>query len=128
MNTSLLIIGEIVSHVPHEKKPHINICQVNLGALGMKNIVCAAQNVRDGLKVVVALPGFEMLEYNGSGKVAYTVEERKTYGTTSEAVMCAPEEIGIHEPDVEKQGLIVEVDPGVEAGTPFETIKDSIAP
>lgn len=122
MNTALLVVGEIVSHVPHEKKPHINICQVNLGTHGMKNVVCAAPNVRDGLKVVVALPGFEMLEYNGSGKVAYVVEERKTYGTTSEAVMCAPEEIGIHEPDVERQGWIVEVEPSVEAGTPFSEI------
>lgn len=120
MNTSLLVIGEIMSHVPHEKKPHINICQVNLGPLGVKNVVCAAPNVRDGLKVVVALPGFEMLEYNGSGKVAYVVEERKTYGTTSEAVMCAAEEIGIHEPDVEKQGWIVEVDPEMPVGMPFQ--------
>lgn len=123
---SLLIIGEILSHAPHEKKTHINICQVDLGDLGTKNVVCAAENVRDGMKVVVALPGFEMLEYNGSGKVAYVVEERKTYGTVSEAVMCAPEEIGVSQNDPERQGLILEVDEGVAVGTPYEQVKDLV--
>jgi len=115
-----LVVGQIISHQPHEKKMHINICQVDLGPLGMKTVVCGADNVRDGMKVVVALPGFEILDYTGTGKVAYTVEERKTYGVTSEAVLCAPEEIGIKESDPEKQKLIVEVDPETELGTAFE--------
>jgi len=114
-----LVVGQIISHVPHKKKTNINICQVDLGHYGMKNIVCAAPNVRDGLKVAVALPGFEVLDYTGTGKVAYVVEERKTYDTLSEAVMCAPEEVGIKEPDPEKQKLIVELDGSAEVGTPF---------
>ena len=116
----LLVVGQIVSYQPHEKKDHINICQVDLGPFGTKTVVCGAENVRDGLKVVVALPGFEILDYTGSGKAAYTVQERKTYGVTSEAVLSAPEEIGIKESDPEKQKLIVEVDPASEIGSPFE--------
>lgn len=123
---AILVIGEIISHVPHKKKTHINICQVDLGHYGMKTIVCAAPNVRDGLKVVVSLPGFPILDYTGTGKVAYVVEERKTYDTLSEAVMCAPEEIGVKETDPEKQKLIVEMDPSVENGTPYETVADKI--
>lgn len=125
-NETLLVIGEITKLQKHEKKEHISICQVSLGELGMKNVVCGAPNVRPGLKVVIALPGFDMLEYTGSGKVAYTVEERKTYGTVSEAVICAPEEIGVKQEDPEKQGLILEVDEDVEPGTPFEDVADKV--
>lgn len=116
-----LVIGQIVSHQPHEKKSYINICKVDLGEYGIKNVVCAASNVRDGLKVVVALPGYEVLDYTGTGKVAYKVEERKTYGITSEAVLCAPEEVGLHESDPEKQKLIIEVNPEARIGSQFNS-------
>jgi lysyl-tRNA synthetase class 2 len=119
-HNSLLVVGQIVSHQKHEKKNHINICQVDLGSLGMKTIICAAENVRDGLKVVVALPGFEILDFTGTGKVAYTVEERKTYGVLSEAVMCAPEEVGISESDIENQKLIIELNESFEVGSPYK--------
>ncbi|MDF2378926.1 MAG: lysine--tRNA ligase [Candidatus Gracilibacteria bacterium] len=122
----LLVIGEIIEAEKHEKKDHINICKINLGDFGIKNVVCAAQNARMGLKVVVALPGFEMLSYDGSGKVAYTVEERKTYGTVSEAVMCAPEEIGFKEDDEKKRENILEVDEDVEPGTPYDQVMDKV--
>ncbi len=122
----LLVVGEILKAQKHEKKDHINICELDLGAYGMKNVVCAAENVRVGMKVVVALPGFEMFAYDGSGEVAYTVEERKTYGTMSEAVMCAPEEISISQPDDERKGLIVEVEAEVEVGTPYQEVTDKI--
>lgn len=122
----LLVIGEIVELTKHEKKDHINICQVNCGDFGLKNIVCAAANARKGLKVVVALPGFEMLSYDGSGEVAYTVSERKTYGTMSEAVMCAPEEIGVKEEDEQKRENILEVDEDVAPGTPYDQVADQV--
>ena len=122
----LLVIGEIIAFKKHEKKDNINICTVNTGDFGIKNIVCGAKNVKKGLKVVVALPGFEMLAWDGTGEVAYTVEERKTYGTTSEAVMCAPEEIGIVEKSQEKRLNIVEVDEEVAVGTPYEQVKDKV--
>lgn len=123
---SLLVIGEVLEVKQHEKKEHINICRVSLGELGEKNIVCGSENIRAKLKVVVALPGFEMLNWNGDGKIAYTVEERKTYGTVSEAVICAPEEIGVHQPDDDKKGLILEVDDSVDAGTLYAEVKDKI--
>jgi lysyl-tRNA synthetase class 2 len=116
----LLVVGEVIEAVPHEKKPHIKVCKVNVGSLGIKNIVCAAENARVGIKVVVALPGFEMLDWKGTGEVAYVVEERKTYGTTSEAVMCAPEEIGIKEPDEAKRQNIIELDASAEPGVAWE--------
>lgn len=123
---SLLVIGEVLDAVAHEKKAHISICTVDLGERGTKTVVCAAENARKGIKVVVALPGFEMLAYDGSGEIAYTVEERKTYGIVSEAVLCAPEEIGVHQPDDARKGLILEVDESVAPGTPYEEATDKI--
>jgi methionyl-tRNA synthetase len=119
---SNLVIGQIISHQKHAKKDHVSICQVDIGT-SIKNVVCAAANVTNNLKVIVALPGKELLDYHGTGQVAYTVEEQKTYGVVSEAVMVAPEEIGIKESDIEKQGWIVVVDSHIPVGTPFEEVE-----
>lgn len=114
-----LVVGQILSHQPHEKRVHIKICKVDIG-LEIKTIVCGGPNVADGLKVVVALPGHQMLDYKGSGEVAYTVEARKTYGVVSEAVMCAPEEIGIKETDEGKRASIVVVPARFQVGEPLK--------
>ena len=51
-----LIIGEIVRCVAHPDSDHMHICEVNIGNETVQ-IVCGAPNVREGLKVIVALPG-----------------------------------------------------------------------
>ena len=51
-----LVIGEVISCVDHPDSDHLHVCKVNVGD-SVKQIVCGASNVREGIKVIVALPG-----------------------------------------------------------------------
>ena len=48
-----LVIGEIVSCKDHPNSDHLHICMVNVGD-EVKQIVCGAPNVREGLKVILS--------------------------------------------------------------------------
>ena len=51
-----LVIGQIESVEMHPDSDHMHICMVNVGDKVLQ-IVCGAQNVREGLKVIVATEG-----------------------------------------------------------------------
>ena len=51
-----LVIGEVLTCVPHPNSDHMHVCTVNLGEGEPVQIVCGAANVAAGQKVVVA-PG-----------------------------------------------------------------------
>ena len=51
-----LVIGEVISCSPHPDSDHLHVCEVNVGS-DILQIVCGASNVRENIKVIVALPG-----------------------------------------------------------------------
>ena len=51
-----LVIGEVTRCEEHPDSDHLHVCQVDVGGRSVQ-IVCGAPNVREGLKVIVALPG-----------------------------------------------------------------------
>jgi len=51
-----LVIGEVKTCIAHPDSDHLHVCQVDVGGKNVQ-IVCGAPNVREGLKVIVALPG-----------------------------------------------------------------------
>lgn len=115
----LFVIGKIENVKAHEKKEGVKICTVNIGPYGEKTVISNCKNIREGLKVVVALPGAEMLDWHGTGKVAYIVEPRKVYGVLSEAVLCSPEEVGIHV-DESKREFLIEIVKDMPIGSIFQ--------
>lgn len=57
-SASGLVIGQIKEVKMHEDSDHLHVLQVDLGPkYGVKQIVCGAPNVKEGLKVIVCLPG-----------------------------------------------------------------------
>lgn len=53
-----VIVGKVISAVPHPDSDHLNIVQVNLGQeLGTQQIVCGAANVVTANYIAVATPG-----------------------------------------------------------------------
>ena len=59
---SKLVIGEVVECVNHPESDHLHLCKVDIGT-EVLNIVCGAPNVREGLKVIVALEGCELGDF-----------------------------------------------------------------
>ena len=58
-NIDHLVVGEIVKCIPHPNSDHMHVCEVNVGS-ETTQIVCGAKNVREGLKVIVSLPGAKL--------------------------------------------------------------------
>ena len=52
-----LVIGEVIECVDHPDSDHLHVCQVKINNDEVTQIVCGAPNVREGLKVIVCLPG-----------------------------------------------------------------------
>ena len=84
-----LVVGEVVDCVDHPDSDHLHICSVNTGKEVLQ-IVCGAHNVRNGIKVIVALPG-AILPGNFEIKVG------KIRGVESNGMICALFELGLEE-------------------------------
>ncbi len=83
-----LVIGEILSCVPHPDSNHLHILQVDEGKeFGIHQIVCGAPNARTGLKVIVAREGAKLPEV--------TIEKSTIRGVESDGMCCALYELGV---------------------------------
>ena len=85
-----LVIGEVKSCVDHPDSDHLHLCQVDIGKEKLQQIVCGAPNVREGLKVIVALPG-AVLPGN------FAIKSSKIRGVESNGMICALYELGLEE-------------------------------
>lgn len=84
-----LVIGEVIECTDHPDSDHLHVCCVNIGS-EIKQIVCGAPNVREGLKVIVALPGAVL---PGDFKIS----KSKKRGIDSDGMICALFELGLEE-------------------------------
>ena len=85
-----LVIGEVVECIEHPNSDHLHICKVKIGEDRTEKIVCGAPNVREGLKVIVALPG-AVLPGN------FEIKKSKIRGEESNGMLCALYELGLEE-------------------------------
>lgn len=88
-----VVVGEVVSCIPHPDSDHLHITEVNVGAPETLHIVCGAPNCRQGLKVMVATVGAE-LHPAGSDEV-FKIKRSKIRGEESLGMLCAEDELGI---------------------------------
>jgi len=95
-----LVIGEVVTCVPHPNSDHLSKTTVNIGTGDLLEIVCGASNVAAGQKVVVATVGTTLY----MGNEEFTIKKSKIRGETSEGMICAEDEIGI---GTDHAGIIV---------------------
>ncbi len=84
-----LVIGEVLKCKKHPDSDHLNICEVNIGEKTIQ-IVCGASNVKDGIKVIVALPGAVL-------PGGFEIKKSKIRGVESNGMICALFEIGLEE-------------------------------
>lgn len=84
--TSKLMIGQVVECVDHPDSDHLHICKVNIGS-EILQIVCGAPNVREGLKVIVAVDGTTL-----PGGV---IKKGMIRGQESNGMLCAISELGL---------------------------------
>ncbi len=98
---SHVVVGEVLVRDKHPNADKLSVCTVNLGdALGVKTIVCGAQNYQVGDRVPVALPG-AILPGN------FEIKQSKIRGQSSDGMMCSAKELGISE---DAAGLLILAD------------------
>ncbi|MGP3927521.1 phenylalanine--tRNA ligase subunit beta [Streptomyces sp. 8N616] len=106
-----LVVGKVlaIEELTEFKKP-IRWCQVDVGTANgtgePQNLICGARNFAVGDKVVVVLPGAVL-------PGDFHISARKTYGKTSEGMICSAAELGMSE---DHDGIIV-LPPEYEVGT-----------
>ena len=85
-----LVIGKVKSCIDHPDSDHLHLCQVDIGKEELQQIVCGAPNVREGLKVIVALPGAVL-------PGDFAIKSSKIRGVESNGMICALYELGLEE-------------------------------
>ena len=83
-----LVVGEVLECEKHPSSDHLNICKVDVGKEKPYQIICGADNVKKGIKVIVALPKAVL-------PGDFIIEERKLLGVTSCGMICALYELGL---------------------------------
>ncbi|WP_458316230.1 phenylalanine--tRNA ligase subunit beta [Mycolicibacterium brisbanense] len=104
-----LTVGRVafIEELTEFKKP-IRACTVDVGEPEPRDIICGARNFAVGDLVVVALPGTTL-------PGDFTIAKRKTYGRTSDGMICSAAELNL---GTDHNGIIV-LPPGTaEPGTP----------
>ena len=116
-----IVIGEILTCIKHPVADKLKITTVDIGAAEPVQIVCGADNVAAGQKVVVATVG--SILYPSTGE-PINIKKAKIRGIESFGMICAEDEIGIGESHA---GIIVleqTVVTGTKASNVFETYDD----
>lgn len=95
-----LVVGEVLTCVPHPNSDHLHITTVNIGEAEPLPIVCGAPNVAAGQKVIVATVGTVLYD----GDQSFTIKKGKLRGEDSWGMICAEDEIGV---GTDHAGIIV---------------------
>ena len=105
-----LVIGEVISCVDHPDSDHLHVCMVDVGKSEAIQIVCGAPNVREGLKVIVSLPGAVL-------PGDFEIKKGKIRGVESNGMICALYELGLEEKNDETYAKgIEELDSSAKVG------------
>ncbi|MGN1114590.1 MAG: phenylalanine--tRNA ligase subunit beta [Oscillospiraceae bacterium] len=83
-----VVVGQVLSVVPHEDSDHLVVCQVNVGEETPLQIVTGAPNVKAGDFVPVALHGSTL----PGGK---KIKKGKLRGVESNGMLCSLGELGL---------------------------------
>ena len=88
-----MVVGEIREVLPHPNADKLRICRTDIGGGDIREIVCGGSNLRDGMKVAVALPG-SVCRWHGEGEPV-EIKKSKLRGVDSYGMICGAVEIGL---------------------------------
>ena len=104
-----VVVGRVVSLVPHPNAERLRICEVDTGGASKVGIVCGAANARAGMVVPVALPGARLTG-------GLEIKASALRGVESGGMLCSASELGL----ADKSDGLLELDADARLGTPLE--------
>lgn len=105
------LLGEVLDSTPCQQADRLRLLTVDVGKGERKSIVCGASNAAVGQRVIVALPGTELLSWGGE---SLRIKETTIRGNRSQGMLCAAYELGV---GADQTGIIV-VETPLPSGTP----------
>jgi phenylalanyl-tRNA synthetase beta chain len=113
-----VVVAEIREIAKHPDADRLNICQVDVGAESLLNIVCGAPNVRVGMRVPCAQVGAE-LPPGADGK-PFHIKLGKLRGVESQGMLCSARELKLSD----EQGGLLELPADAPIGQNFRDYYD----
>ena len=87
-----MVVGVINTIEQHPNADKLKVCKTDIGGR-VEDIVCGGSNLREGMKVAVALPG-AMCKWHGEGDLV-EIKKSKLRGVDSYGMICGAVEIGL---------------------------------
>ena len=118
-----MVVGEIKAVEPHPNADKLRVCKTDIGGR-VETIVCGGSNLREGMKVAVALPG-SVCKWHGVGDPV-EIKQSKLRGVDSYGMICGAVEIGLADlfPTKEEAHILDLSDFDAPAGTPLADALD----
>ena len=113
-----MAVGVINAIEQHPNADKLKVCKTDIGG-EVRDIVCGGSNLREGMKVAVALPG-AMCRWHGQGEPV-EIKISKLRGVESYGMICGASEIGLSDlfPTKEEAHILDLSDFPAPAGTPL---------
>ena len=118
-----MVVGVINTIEQHPNADKLKVCKTDIGGR-VEDIVCGGSNLREGMKVAVALPG-AMCKWHGEGDLV-EIKKSKLRGADSYGMICGAVEIGLADlfPTKEEAHILDLSDFDAPAGTPLADALD----
>lgn len=118
-----MVVGVINTIEQHPNADKLKVCKTDIGGR-VEDIVCGGSNLREGMKVAVALPG-AMCKWHGEGDLV-EIKKSKLRGVDSYGMICGAVEIGLADlfPTKEEAHILDISDFDAPAGTPLANALD----
>lgn len=118
-----MVVGVINTIEQHPNADKLRVCMTDIGGR-VESIVCGGSNLREGMKVAVALPG-AVCRWHGEGEPV-EIKKSKLRGVDSYGMICGAVEIGLADlfPTKEEAHILDLSDFDAPAGTPLADALD----
>jgi phenylalanyl-tRNA synthetase beta chain len=115
-NLGLFRVGRVLEAAKHPNADRLQLCQVDVGEGGPRQIVCGAWNFAPGATVAVALPGARL-------PGGLQLEQRKVRGELSDGMILAEDEVEL---GTDHSGIMVlsEAEPGTPLSDVLPLVED----
>src|SRR6188474_3761365 len=115
-NLGLFRVGRVLEAAKHPNADRLQLCQVDVGEGGPRQIVCGAWNFGAGATVAVALPGARL-------PGGLQLEQRKVRGELSDGMILAEDEVEL---GTDHAGIMVlsEAEPGTPLSDVLPLVED----
>ena len=118
-----MVVGVINTIEQHPNADKLRVCMTDIGGR-VESIVCGGSNLREGMKVAVALPG-SVCRWHGEGEPV-EIKKSKLRGVDSYGMICGAVEVGLADlfPTKEEAHILDLSDFDAPAGTPLADALD----